>query len=41
MGMKLLGAPTLADVVPAMVDVSALKAPHGAATMYEENCQST
>ncbi|ORY26168.1 FMN-dependent dehydrogenase-domain-containing protein [Naematelia encephala] len=40
MNMRLLGAPTMADVVPSMVDTSALHAPSGEVTMYDENCES-
>ncbi|KAK8864640.1 hypothetical protein IAR55_001890 [Kwoniella newhampshirensis] len=37
MNMRLLGAPTMADVVPSMVDISGLSAPSGSDTMYEAN----
>ncbi|OCF30695.1 L-lactate dehydrogenase (cytochrome) [Kwoniella heveanensis BCC8398] len=37
MNMRLLGAPTLSDVVPSMVDISALGNASGSITMYEEN----
>ncbi|WWD03261.1 hypothetical protein V865_001312 [Kwoniella europaea PYCC6329] len=37
MNMRLIGAPTLADVVPNMVDISSLNAASGGITMYEEN----
>lgn len=37
MNMRLLGAPTMADVVPSMVDTSGLFGPQGSVTMYEEN----
>ncbi|WWD17051.1 hypothetical protein CI109_101488 [Kwoniella shandongensis] len=37
MNMRLLGAPTMADVVPSMVDISGLNAPSGSDTMYEAN----
>lgn len=40
MNMRLLGAPTMADVVPAMVDTSALYSPNLGPTMYHENCTS-
>ena len=39
MNMRLIGAPTLADVVPSMVDTSALTATARSLTMYEENCE--
>lgn len=39
MNMRLLGAPTMADVVPSMVDTSGLFGPQGSVTMYEENCE--
>jgi L-lactate dehydrogenase (cytochrome) len=39
MNMRLLGAPTLADVVPSMVDASALNSPNGEGTMFDENCE--
>jgi len=39
MNMRLLGAPTMADVVPSMVDTSALQAPNGDPTMYHANCE--
>jgi L-lactate dehydrogenase (cytochrome) len=38
MNMRLLGAPTMADVVPSMVDTSALYTPGIDGTMYHENC---
>lgn len=38
MNMRLLGAPTMADVVLNMVDTSGLFGPQGSVTMYEENC---
>ncbi|RSH88948.1 hypothetical protein EHS25_002610 [Saitozyma podzolica] len=37
MNMRLLGAPTIHDVVPSMVDTSALHAPAVGGTMYQEN----
>ncbi|WVQ79977.1 hypothetical protein IAT38_002078 [Cryptococcus sp. DSM 104549] len=37
MNMRLLGAPTMADVVPSMVDTSGLLGASGSVTMYEEN----
>ncbi|KAK4685865.1 L-lactate dehydrogenase (cytochrome), partial [Tremellales sp. Uapishka_1] len=40
MNLRLLGAPTIADVVPGMVDTSALNHAGGGGTMFEENCQS-
>ncbi len=40
MNMRLLGAPTIADVVPSMVDTSALNFSGGSGTMFEENCES-
>lgn len=39
MNMRLLGAPTMADVVPSMVDTSALRSPDLGPTMYHENCE--
>ena len=39
MNMKLIGAPTMKDVVPSMVDTSALYSGIGAATMYDANCE--
>lgn len=39
MNMRLLGAPTLADVVPSMVDTSALGYSNGGLTMYDANCE--
>jgi L-lactate dehydrogenase (cytochrome) len=39
MNMRLLGAPTIHDVVPSMVDTSALHAPAVGGTMYQENCE--
>jgi L-lactate dehydrogenase (cytochrome) len=38
MNMRLLGAPTIADVVPSMVDTSAMNLGGGGITMYDENC---
>lgn len=38
MNMRLLGAPTLADVVPAMVDTSALSYPAPGGTLFSANC---
>lgn len=37
MNMRLIGAPTLADVVPTMVDTSALRYPTAGPTMYTTN----
>ncbi|WVR06812.1 hypothetical protein IAU60_003848 [Kwoniella sp. DSM 27419] len=37
MNMRLLGAPTMADVVPSMVDTSALNGARGSITMYDDN----
>ncbi|WOO80654.1 Cytochrome b2, mitochondrial [Vanrija pseudolonga] len=37
MNMRLIGAPTLADVVPAMVDTSALPLPRVAPSVFESN----
>ncbi|CAD6585458.1 MAG: hypothetical protein TREMPRED_004152 [Tremellales sp. Tagirdzhanova-0007] len=37
MNMRLLGAPTIADVVPGMVDTSALGYSNGGLTMYDAN----
>ncbi len=39
MNMRLLGAPTIADVVPSMVDISALGYSNGGLTMYDANCE--
>ena len=39
MNMRLLGAPTIADVVPGMVDTSALGYSNGGLTMYDANCE--
>ena len=39
MSMKLLGTPTIADVVPSMVDTSALGYSNGGLTMYDANCR--
>ena len=39
MNMRLLGAPSLADVVPSMVDTSALGFSNGNVTMYDANCE--
>jgi L-lactate dehydrogenase (cytochrome) len=39
MNMRLLGAPTIADVVPSMVDTSAMNFGGGGVTMYDENCK--
>ena len=39
MNMRLLGAPTIADVVPGMVDTSALGYSNGGLTMYDANCK--
>lgn len=39
MNMRLVGAPTLADLVPSMVDTSGLHGPAGGVTMYDENCE--
>lgn len=40
MNMRLIGARSIAEVVPSMVDTSALQNPGGSVTMYEENCES-
>lgn len=37
MNMRLIGAPTLTDVNPSMVDTSALRYPSVGATMYSTN----
>ncbi|WVN91034.1 uncharacterized protein L203_106281 [Cryptococcus depauperatus CBS 7841] len=37
MNMRLLGAPTMSDVVPSMVETSALLHSQGAVTMYDDN----
>lgn len=39
MNMRLIGAPTLADVVPNMVDTRALFNPGPEQTMYDANCE--
>lgn len=39
MNMRLIGAPTMADVVPSMVDTTALQSAHGPSTVFEENCK--
>ena len=39
MNMRLIGAPTMADVVPSMVDTHALYTPGPEATMYDANCE--
>jgi hypothetical protein len=39
MNMRLIGAPTMADVVPSMVDTHALFTPGPEATMYDANCE--
>jgi len=39
MNMRLIGARTMAEVVPSMVDTSALNHAGGSVTMYEENCK--
>jgi len=40
MNMKLIGAPTIKDVVPGMVDISNLNAGAAPDTMFEANCES-
>lgn len=40
MNMRLIGAQTIGDVVPSMVDTTALHAPAGDPTMYHVNCES-
>jgi len=40
MNMRLIGARNIAEVVPSMVDTSALNHAGGSVTMYEENCES-
>jgi L-lactate dehydrogenase (cytochrome) len=40
MNMKLIGAPTIADVVPSMVDTTALNGGHAPDTMFDANCES-
>jgi hypothetical protein len=40
MNMKLIGAPTIADVVPSMVDTSALNGGAAPDTMFDANCKS-
>jgi L-lactate dehydrogenase (cytochrome) len=39
MNMRLLGATTIADVVPSMVDTSALGYSNGGLTLYDANCE--
>ena len=39
MNMRLIGAKTIADVVPGMVDTSALGSTNGTVTMYDANCE--
>lgn len=39
MNMRLIGAPTMGDVVPSMVDTHALFSPGPDVTMYDENCE--
>jgi hypothetical protein len=39
MNMKLIGAPTIKDVVPGMVDISNLNAGAAPDTMFEANCK--
>lgn len=41
MNMRLIGARSIAEVVPSMVDSSALSNPNGSITMYDENCESS
>lgn len=36
--MKLIGAPTIADVVPSMVDTTALNGGQAPDTMFDANC---
>jgi L-lactate dehydrogenase (cytochrome) len=40
MNMRLIGAPTLADVVPNMVDARGLYVPGPEQTMFDANCKS-
>ena len=39
MNMRLIGARSLKEVVPGMVDTSLLNAPGPSMTMYEANCK--
>lgn len=39
MNMRLIGARNMGEVVPGMVDTSALNSPGGNITMYDENCE--
>lgn len=39
MNMRLIGARNIGEVVPGMVDTSALNSPGGNITMYDENCE--
>jgi hypothetical protein len=41
MNMRLIGAPTLKDVVPGMVDTSALNGGQAPDTQFDANCMST
>ena len=41
MNMRLIGAPTLKDVVPGMVDTSALNPGQAPDTQFDANCTST
>jgi hypothetical protein len=41
MNMRLIGAPTLKDVVPGMVDTSALNPGQAPDTQFDANCMST
>lgn len=40
MNMKLIGAPTIKDVVPSMVDTRSLNPGNAPDTMFEANCES-
>lgn len=40
MNMKLIGAPTIKDVVPGMVDTRSLNPGNAPDTMFEANCKS-
>ena len=39
MNMKLIGAPTIKDVVPGMVDTRSLNPGNAPDTMFEANCE--
>ena len=41
MNMRLIGARNMAELVPSMVDTSALNSGGGPMTMYDENCECT